>query len=409
MLGEGRGGWGAAGTTRLESSLSSRREKTPDLVLGSLGTPHRGCEPTERAPERRGLASFLEEAAGGWAPRVASSGCPEQLLAPPGPRIKGALASGAMVSRETRAAQHTGAKYPKTSGPQESESQGVLRPLPSPGPGQPHSPCSGDRGIQAGRLSTRTCCSGQDRTRLWGLVPLPCPMPSWQLASAAPGTPPWCRETGPVHAAPHSRALWLGAPPQRCIRSLTPMSVPPASDRSLQRCQVRWGGTRIGPLQGRVSLQGGRFGHSELGPCDGGGRGAGSLPRAGEVGRPQRSATSALDVRPSPCRGCPRLWGLPQMLGSQDPPGLGIAFRICRQQLQVPHARAPLAAMLRARHPSFPPWAISVATPQSPRAWVQSLQGASRLLHEPCPRSAVSHPWLSTRRNGGCSLAPVGS
>ena len=262
------GGRGAAGTTFLESSLSSRREKTPDPVLRSLRTPHRGCELTERAPERRGLDSFLEEVAWGGEPRVASFGCPEQLLALPGPQIKDALASGATVSRETRAAQHMGAKYSKASGPQESESQGDLKPLPSSGLGQPHTSCSGDHGIQAGRLSTRTCCSGQDRMWLWGLVPLPCPVPSWQLVSAALGTLPWCRETGPVHAALRSRELWLAAPPQRCVRGLTPMSVPPASDRSLQRCQVRRGGTQMGPLQGRVSLQGGRFGHLELGPCD---------------------------------------------------------------------------------------------------------------------------------------------
>ena len=55
-------------------------------------------------------------------------------------------------------------------------------------------------------------------TGLWGLAPLPRPVPSRQLASTAPGTPPRCQETGPVHAAPCSQTLWLGGapPPETC-------------------------------------------------------------------------------------------------------------------------------------------------------------------------------------------------
>lgn len=63
----------------------------------------------------------------------------------------------------------------------------------------------------------------------------------------------------------------------------------------------------------------------------------------------------ALDIWLGPGRGCPRLRCLPQMLGRQEPLGLGIALGICRQQLQVPRARAPLAAMLRAGHPGRGP------------------------------------------------------
>lgn len=170
----------------------------------------------------------------------------------------------------------------------------------------------------------------------------------------------------------------------------------PTQLRALRRSgwvrQVRQGGTEMGPLQGRVSLQGGRFGHSELGPCDDGGRGAMRRLQARGVGRPQRSAASAQDAP-----------------GCGSPPGLGIAFGICRQQLQGPLARAPPSAKLRAGHPSSPPRAVSAATAPPPLALGTA---PPRLTASPSRTLTQLYrlaPWLSTCRSGSCSLALVGS
>lgn len=112
-------------------------------------------------------------------------------------------------------------------------------------------------------------------TGLWGWPHslAPCLLGSWrpQPQELHPGARKQAQSTQ-LRALRHSG--WVVLLPQRRVRVLTPMSVPPASDRSLQRCQVRQGGPQMGPLQGRVSLQGGRFRHSEPGPCDDGGRGA---------------------------------------------------------------------------------------------------------------------------------------
>lgn len=230
-----------------------------------------------------------------------------------------------------------------------------------------------------------TCGSGG-----WSHSP-PCLLGSWHPQSWEL-RPDAGKQARPTQLRALRRSGWVALLPQRRVWVLTPISVPPASDRSLQRRQVRQGGTEMGPLQGRVSLQGGRFRHSELGPCDDGGRGAMRRLQARGVGRPQRSAASAQDAP-----------------GCGSPPGLGIAFGICRQQLQGPLARAPPAAKLRAGHPSSPPRAVSAATAPPPLALGTA---PPRLTASPSRTLTQLYrlaPWLSTCRSGSCSLALAGS
>lgn len=219
-----------------------------------------------------------------------------------------------------------------------------------------------------------------------GPTPPPCLLGSWHPQSweLRPGAG---KQAWPTQLRALRCSGWVALLPQRRVWVLTPMSVPPASDRSLQRCQVRQGGTEMGPLQGRVSLQGGRFGHSELGPCDDGGRGAMRRLQARGVGRPQRSGLGT---------GHSRLWGLPQTLRRQEPPcawGLlsGFAVNSCRGHL--PGHRRPRSSEPGIPAPSHGP---SVQPhPGRPWPWAQPLQGSPRLLHEPSPSCTASHPGLA--------------